>query len=155
MDIARKTMTFAAPTTSHNAVPRRPSNHAGTVKTFGHRKGSVSLALDSHEIFARNLAFWLAKRELKPADLARHLDLSQGSVSRWVHRINAPDLRTAGKIAEYLDVPLEELYREDPTTRPAAIDPGAGGPDARRAKFLHDLADEFGFKIRVEPKKKA
>jgi transcriptional regulator with XRE-family HTH domain len=146
-------MTLAAPTTSHIRGPRRPGNHAGTVKTFGLCKGSVGLTKDSHEIFARNLRFWLAARSRKPADLARHLEKSKGTVSHWFHLETAPDLRTAGRIADWLEIPLEELYREDPTTRPKFVDAAASGPEARRLKLLHDLADELGFRIRVEPKK--
>lgn len=146
-------MTNPNQASSHDATPEHQGSHVGSVMMFGFECGLAILADDSHEIVARNLSFWLKQRNLRPADLARYLDLSKATVSRWMAAINSPETRTALKICKFLEIPLEELYRQDPGSRPVRMDVDPKSPDARRMKLLQDLADELGFKIRLIAKK--
>lgn len=64
---------------------------------------------DSHTIFNRNLDFWLDKRGSDRASLSRYLKMDPSTATSWKTR-SAPDLRTLGKIAEFLNIAIRDLF---------------------------------------------
>ena len=67
------------------------------------------------EVIAENLIALRKKNNLTQNDLAEKLKYSDNTVSRWEHAEITPSVETLEKIAEYYDVPLESLLKENAT----------------------------------------
>lgn len=77
--------------------------------------------------------------------LATYAGIGVATASKLVNDQTSPDPKTLQKVAEYLSVPVENLYRlagyiEEPTTRTLVID--------EIEHMLHDLPEESQRKIR-------
>ena len=90
------------------------------------------------ENFARNLRLLLERDGKKPIDLARHLETSPSTVTRWVNGETTPALERLDDIADFFH---ETTYLDLITDK---------SPAARR-KDLDDLLREFaslrGFRL--------
>ena len=67
--------------------------------------------------FGENLRGALRKRRMTNKALAAKLGVADGTVSMWIHGKASPDIGTAVRIAELLDMTLQELIVGEP--RPA------------------------------------
>lgn len=131
----RKSMTNRLTASSHNS---------------GIHGGLWALA-DSHAIFVRNLRFWLGNRNVKAAELARRLGKNQSTISQWLSDVSSPDLKTIGRIADILKIPVSYLFQDDDDEEKHRHDgdrPAIG--ETERALKL--IAKKVGLKIRIEPK---
>ena len=80
--------------------------------------------------FGENLRGILARRKITQAELAGKLGVSQGTVCQWTHGRFYPSVQTLIRIAELLDVSLDELLigrkqagdRERNALRAAAVE---------------------------------
>ncbi len=59
--------------------------------------------------FSENLRKALSDKNETQADLAKHLNTTQATVSRWISGVNEPDLQTFLNICEYLDETPNDL----------------------------------------------
>jgi transcriptional regulator with XRE-family HTH domain len=112
--------------------------------------GGDDLDQNPSEIFARNLRFWLKKREISGAELGRKLGVERATVSAWLNQITSPSVRVLGEIATVLEIPARDLLHDPAiTTTPRA--PIEDEPE----KALKIIAKELGFKFRgLEREKK-
>lgn len=68
---------------------------------------------DISKIVAENLISLRKKHNLTQMDLAKKLQYSDNTVSRWEHAEITPTLETLQKIAELYEVPIEFLLKEN------------------------------------------
>lgn len=62
--------------------------------------------------FGEKLKARLAEQNMTQLELSRRTGITPASVSKYIHNERFPNLKTASKIAEVLDVPLE-WFREE------------------------------------------
>lgn len=117
----------------------------------------IGIALaDSSDIFARNLKFWLKKRELSGAELGRRLGLGRQAVSQWLNQVSGPDLKTIGQVADALEIPITDLFVSS-SDRPSAGRPAPAVPSKIEVaeQALKVLAASAGVEISVRPRRKS
>ncbi len=65
---------------------------------------------DLYNIFSNNLKKYCNMKKIKPADIARLLDVSTATTTRWFNGINFPTVERIIKICEYLDCSINDLF---------------------------------------------
>lgn len=65
--------------------------------------------MDTKNRFKENLKFLRKTRELKQSELAEHLKISEKTVSHWETGYTEPSISQLLQLAEFFEVPLEEL----------------------------------------------
>lgn len=104
---------------------------------------------DSREIFARNLKFWLQKREMKGAELSRRLGKNPAVVSQWLNCVSGPDILTLGAVAHELGIAVSDLFYDPEAVTKSTAKP----PVDEEEKVLKDMAKLLKRPIKVGPKK--
>lgn len=66
------------------------------------------------DIFLRNLERYMASKNVRPADVARAINISQCSISDWFGKRNFPSIGNLGALAQYFGVRLSELLEDEP-----------------------------------------
>lgn len=65
-----------------------------------------------NEIFSNNLIKYCEIKKIKPADIARLLDVSTATTTRWFNGINFPTVERIIKICEYLECTINDLFND-------------------------------------------
>lgn len=114
--------------------------------------GEMVLA-STREIFARNLKFWLKKRDISGAELARRLGgIDPSTVSHWLRKVSGPDLKTLGEVADVLEVPPWYLLHEAGSAMPDGHLPPEGPSSDEADRVLLYIADRLGRDIKIKPR---
>lgn len=65
-------------------------------------------------MIGHNIRFFRKQKGYSQEQLARKLGITQGSVSLWEQGKNDPDTKTAIKLAQIFEVPIDSLFSEEP-----------------------------------------
>ncbi len=65
--------------------------------------------LGNKEIFASNLLYYLEKKDVMQKDLAKHLGVSQSSITDWIKKRTYPRMDKLQMTAEYFGVKMTDL----------------------------------------------
>ena len=87
----------------------------------------------------------LKDRHIKKSELYKYCGFSSGAVSQWKSGATSPALRTMEKIADYLQVPLNELMAEKETSP----SPEGNELDSELVKLLTHLRPEEAAQVRA------
>lgn len=69
------------------------------------------------ENIRRNLAYYLALKDISQKEFAEKLGVSQSSVTCWIKGKNSPDIEVVAKICEILGVTVTDLFGTDGTDK--------------------------------------
>ena len=101
---------------------------------------------DIRKIFAKNLRYFMEKREISQADICRELNVSSATVSDWCNGKKHPRPDAIGRLADLLGIRFSMLTTED-------------GPmdyeDQQRIEALHQnekLRMLFDMQMNLKPK---
>lgn len=64
------------------------------------------------EVFSQQLSYWLKMRGVTQASLADKLGMSESAVSFWCKGTKVPRIRTVARIAEILNISVNDLMYE-------------------------------------------
>lgn len=94
--------------------------------------------------FADWLRQAIDRRGMRQSQVAYRIDVSPGTVSRWLSGTSRPDPAYCGRLAELFGEPLHKIYRL--AGHPAEYDP----PPRRQPLSLRDAMDEYQAFLPVE-----
>ena len=70
---------------------------------------SLSLEMDKEKQHYNRIKILLATKRVKNKDLAKHLNVTEQTVSKWATNTNQPSIPELYRIAEYLSIDIYEL----------------------------------------------
>ena len=74
------------------------------------RKGVKSVSnLGNKEIFSNNLLYYLEKKDVMQKDLAKHLGVSQSTITDWIKKRTYPRMDKLQMTAEYFGIKMTDL----------------------------------------------
>lgn len=93
----------------------------------------------------------MERRGMKPADLARALDLPQSTVSRWTHGA-LPHKHTLRRIERAVRCPFEPASPAEPASEPPLAAPVASGTlrDDHEVYLTADLPGDMRFDVELD-----
>jgi transcriptional regulator with XRE-family HTH domain len=106
---------------------------------------------DALQLFARNLRFWLEQRKKSGAWLAKQVGVSAATVSHWTTGKHGPDVAKVGRIAEVLEIAVQELFTEFGTSANVPR-PDVAEFDPELAKAFVDFGKRFGLNVKFQRK---
>ena len=65
-------------------------------------------------MIGKNIRYFRKQKGYSQEQLARKLGITQGSVSLWEQERNDPDTKTAVKLAQIFEIPLDSLFSNEP-----------------------------------------
>lgn len=65
------------------------------------------------KIYPETLEFWFTKTGKKPADLARHIDITKGAITQWLKGARPIPENHLSKIAEFFGCTVRDIYISD------------------------------------------
>lgn len=65
---------------------------------------------ETRKIIGENIKKAATLRGIKQVEIAKHLGVSQGSVSNWIKGTNSIDLELLAKLATFLGVSLDQIF---------------------------------------------
>ena len=65
--------------------------------------------LGNKEIFSANLLYYLAQKDVMQKDLAKHIGVSQATITDWIKMRTYPRMDKLQRTAEYLGVKMTDL----------------------------------------------
>ena len=65
---------------------------------------------ETRKIIGENIKKAATLRGIKQVEIAKHLGVSQGSVSNWIKGTNSIDLELLGRLASFLGVSLDQIF---------------------------------------------
>ena len=144
-------VTNAAFASTHMPLPDRVRWQAGNL-LIGELFGRQALD-DLRDTFSRSLVCWLKRRGIRGADLARLLDTTRSSVSRWLNAEAETDFGGLARIARALNIPAWYLIHPNPEDLPDPANGTKAKPDEVE-EALKILGAKAGYKVRLEPLKR-
>ena len=73
------------------------------------------------KIIGENIKKVCEMKGIKQIDIAKHMGISQGSISNWMKGINSIDIENLAKLCAFLGVSLNQIYGVDPITPEALL----------------------------------
>ncbi len=66
-------------------------------------------------MFGNNLKLAMKSQKISQQELADHLGYTQQAINRWCNNITEPDVKTITKIANYLNISTDFLFKSNVT----------------------------------------
>lgn len=76
---------------------------------------------ETRKIIGENIKKAAALRGVKQVEIAKHLGVSQGSVSNWIKGTNSIDLELLAKLATFLRVSLDQIFGYEKMDEPIVL----------------------------------
>ena len=75
------------------------------------------------KVVGRNIKQICSLKGIRQVDIARHMGVSEGTVSNWIKGTNKIDIESLAEVCSFLGVSLDQIYGMAPITPEVSLSP--------------------------------